>query len=607
MSIVRELVTVLKYELEEGKLRQYREGLQSTVKGFRDGAGQMTSAQQGVNNAINQGTRNANMFGNMIKRVAGFFGAVYGVKAIFRNVDAWGQLEARLKSATASMEEYTRADSELARISRITYKSFESSAELFIRTRRTLQDLGRSTQDTIDLTEALSLGMALSSTKAEDQESAISAVSNAVMQGKLSFQQYSTIMRTMPRLQIALADGLGVTTDELNRMVRSGQITTDKLLPALQSQLGILRVEAEQMPVTIADAAQVWRDAFQRMVGNSTALRKTVLLVTKSIEFLADNIDKVTLAVSLLAGGYGLLKLIPLVKAFQLTSLKALKPWLRMVAILTAIYLIGQDIYVWFNGGKSVLGELIGPVEDWKDELEQVRAVFSWIVDIIKQGWTLIKPWAGYIVGAGTALWAFLAVWKAVQAVILFVAGTIGWMFALVGAAIYLWVTRWERIRDATIFIWNDLMDFFGGIWQGITDGFNAAVQAVMDAFTRLGNWIDQKMQAAANAIRNTLSNIPGYESTLNAGNRAVQWLSGENSAAQRRAAQAALESQVSGLRTNVAHWRAAGNVTVQQHNEFHIQGSDPAATGRAVEQRQNMAAQRTGQAVLTSMVEAAP
>lgn len=607
MSIVRELVTVLKYELEEGKLRQYREGWQSTVQSFRDGARQMQGAQQGVNTAIQSGTRNANVFGNTLRRAIGFFGALYGVREIFRNVDAWGQLESRLKSATASVEEYQQADAELARISRLTYKSFESSAELFIRTRRTLQDLGRSTQDTIDLTEALSLGMTLSSTKAEYQESAISALSKAVMQGKMSYMQYSTIMTTMPRLHTALADGLGVTIDELDRMVRSGQITTDKLLPALQSQLEGMRLEAEKMPVTIKDAAQVWRDAFQRMVGNATISRKVVMALTKSIEFLADNIGKVTVAVGILAGAYGLMRLNRMIVNFSEESAYALGRWMRFVIILTAIYLIAQDIYVWLKGGQSVLGEMIGPVEEWKDELEFVKGVFSDIGRIIKAVTKSFGPLIAQVIGLTTVVWGLVKAFQVLRIASLLALGPIGWAIALLISAALVVIARWERIWGAIKFIWNDIKDFFGGVWDWITEGFDAAVQAVMDAFTKLGNWIDKKMQEAANAIRKTLSNIPGYEATLNAGNRAVQWLSGEDTAAQRRAAQAALESQVSGMRITAARWRGAGNVTVQQHNEFNIQGGDPVATGRAVEQRQNVAAQRTGQAVLSTRVEAQP
>ncbi|KAG1531632.1 hypothetical protein G6F50_016593 [Rhizopus delemar] len=107
----------------------------------------------------------------------GIIGAVLGVslvKRIFGDIDAWGQMEARMRQATSTAQEYAEVDKDLARISRVSYKSYASNAELFVRTRRTMADLGKTTQDTVDVTESLSLGMALSSTKAQDQESVIS-------------------------------------------------------------------------------------------------------------------------------------------------------------------------------------------------------------------------------------------------------------------------------------------------------------------------------------------------------------------------------------------------------------------------------------------------
>ncbi|KAG0924524.1 hypothetical protein G6F31_019090 [Rhizopus arrhizus] len=124
-------------------------------------------------------------------------------------------MEARMRQATSTAQEYAEVDKDLARISRVSYMTYASNAELFVRTRRTMADLGKTTQDTVDVPESLSLGMALSSTKAQDQESVISSLTKAIMQGKMGMDEYSTLMRAAPRLQVALADGLGITTAKL--------------------------------------------------------------------------------------------------------------------------------------------------------------------------------------------------------------------------------------------------------------------------------------------------------------------------------------------------------------------------------------------------------
>lgn len=410
MSIVREMVTLLRYQVDNDGLRQYQEAWEGLMGRVRDGFGHVREAGLGAIDGVREGLRDAvdnsrdlvsaqrestaetGRQSSGFRKVAGWIKIAVGylsARRILDYVDSWGQMEARMRQATSSAQEYAGADKEIARISRLTYKSYSDNAELFVRTRRTMADLGKSTQDTIDLTEALSLGMALSSTKAADQESAISSVSKSIMQGKMGMSEYETLMRTMPRLQVALADGLGTTTDKLLGMVKAGQVTTNKLLPALQSQLAKMRLEAENMPVTMADAFTVLNDAAQRFFGRTVSWgRRSVLSLTRSIEWLADNIEDVAKAVGLLGLAYafsaGRAALMSAVGAagsltaaiakMRVATLAWLLPFVKIAAVLGTIYLIGQDVWVWLQGGESLLGSLVGGVDQWRDRLEAVAA-----------------------------------------------------------------------------------------------------------------------------------------------------------------------------------------------------------------------------------------
>ncbi|WP_313462812.1 tape measure protein, partial [Achromobacter sp.] len=296
-----------------GGLHTVREAGIGAWQGIRLGIQDARQAQDRMTRSQWQGVRAIKEQQSAFSGLRGIIGAVLGVslvKRIFGGIDAWGQMEARMRQATSSAQEYGEVDKDLARISRVSYKSYASNAELFVRTRRTMADLGKTTQDTVDVTESLSLGMALSSTKAQDQESVISSLTKAIMQGKMGMDEYSTLMRAAPRLQVALADGLGITTAALLEQVKAGKVTTDRFLPALQTQLAKMRIEAESMPVTVADAMTVWNDAFERFFGKTlTAGRTVVLGVTKSIEFMADNIATLVKLLALTGATWGLVKL----------------------------------------------------------------------------------------------------------------------------------------------------------------------------------------------------------------------------------------------------------------------------------------------------------
>ncbi|SSW67321.1 hypothetical protein AVE30378_02561 [Achromobacter veterisilvae] len=589
MTIARELITLLRYQVDESGLKRYQDAYQATqeklsktgsqgLRAMRQvvtgsglsglaararagfgavrevGAGVWEGARLGIQDARQaqerltraqwNGTRAVKEQVSAYEGLRKIVGAYLGfslLKRISNGIDAWGQMAARMRQATASAQEYGEVDKELARISRLTYKAYDDNAELFVRTRRTMADLGKTTQDTVDVTEGLSLGMALSSTKAQDQESVISALTAAIMQGKLGMEQYATLMRAAPRLQVALADGLGITTDKLLEQVKAGKVTTNQFLPALQGQLAKMRVEAEAMPVTVADALTVWNNAFQRFFGQLQLGRAAVGGVTATIEVLADNISTVIKLLALAGGAWGLVKLRDWLRlatfqsgglirslvgatrgALKLDSAMAMRrgpagalrmlalwnrslaPLLRMAAILYSIYLLVDDIGVWFRGGDSVFGDLIGPVEEWKGEIEAVKNFVIQIKDLLGGAGQALGPWIskwGTVTVLAYGLWRILSpirgllVFLATRVVPLlwaaFAAHPIGRIISLVlGGLLLIW-QNWDRISK-----------FFGETWDEFKAKGIEALDGLLGFFNDLGGRMIAKIQEIGNAIQ---------------------------------------------------------------------------------------------------------
>lgn len=554
-----------------GGLHTVREAGIGAWQGIRLGIQDARQAQDRMTRSQWQGVRAIKEQQSAFFGLRGIIGAVLGVslvKRIFGDIDAWGQMEARMRQATSSAQEYGEVDKDLARISRVSYKSYASNAELFVRTRRTMADLGKTTQDTVDVTESLSLGMALSSTKAQDQESVISSLTKAIMQGKMGMDEYSTLMRAAPRLQVALADGLGITTAALLEQVKAGKVTTDRFLPALQAQLAKMRIEAESMPVTVADAMTVWNDAFERFFGKTlTAGRTVVLGVTKSIEFMADNIATLVKLLALTGATWGLVKLRGWLRlatfqsggltrslvgaaraaigldsamalrrgpagALRMLSLwnRTLAPLLRMAAILTTIYLIGDDIAGWLRGDISVTGELIGRVEEWRAEIDAVTGALVYIKDLLGGAGQELGPWItkwGTLAVLAYGLWQILS---PIRGVIMFLARTavpllwrafamtpigriIAGVFLLATAIWEIW-KNWDQIKARISASWEELKDkakgsFMGPVleyieaiwkfWSKIFDGviaafkgdWDGAIKEWREAFGGLWNFFD--------------------------------------------------------------------------------------------------------------------
>ena len=468
------------------------------------------------------------------------------LKRVLGDIDAWGQIQARLGQAAGADGNAVQTDRDLARMSRTSGMPYADNVDTYVRSVQTLQDHGRTRQEATGITEAVALSMRLSQTPARDREGIVAALLNMVEQGRLDVAQFNALPR---RMQDALAAGLNLGRGQLRDEVQGGQITTDRALPALQSQLPTMRTEADGAPASITVAMTVFNDAMQRYLGQALPAGRGVLNgVTTSILFLADNIDTVAKLLALTGASIGLVSLgnglrrasamagglfqsliattraaLGLDSAMALRSgpagamqmlsvwSRSIAPMLRMAAVLTTIYLIGEDIANWLAGGESVLGGWIGGVEEWQDELDAVSSVLVFVKDILGGAGEALGPWIqrfGSIAVLIYGLWqilspvgAFLLNLASVVVPMLwnaFAMTPIGRIIALIGMlAVALWQI-WENWDVITAYVsasWDALMamahdSFLGPVIEyiaAIWEFWSRLVSGVIAAFT--GDW----------------------------------------------------------------------------------------------------------------------
>ncbi|VFR81252.1 putative tail length tape measure protein [plant metagenome] len=628
MTVMRELVTMLRYQVDNSGLRQYqatgtgivnrmRRGLGAVRdiglgvgEGLRDGLRDALGSQNALNEAQQQSTQEVKKTGQEYSRLGNIIRtamALLSVRQIVNWIDSWGQMEARMKQATASAEEYANADKELARISRLTYKSYNDNAELFVRTRRVMSDLGKSTQDTIDLTEAMSLGMALSSTAADKQGASVDALSKSIMQGKIGTDQFQTIQAGMPRLFTALADGLGMNTVQLNAYVKAGKLTTEKMLPALQSQLAKMRVEAEDMPVTVNDAMTVMNDAAQRFFGKTLTIgRRAILATTRTIEFLADNIEDVAKAIALLGATWAINSarvalagaaasaggLLAAIRNARIAAVALALPLLKIAAILATIYLVGQDILVWLEGGDSLLGRLVGGSEEWRTQLDAIMAPAKEIGSLLN---LIVLEIGRAVAGQFEFANGFEVIVAAVKISLTAILAVFAW-----------WLETGKHFLAAFLAVLR-------GDWDEATEHIIAGIKSMaqpliwlkdqaIDVMKSIGNaieeWIMGKLDKAKKAIASVLPDVSGIT------DRASNWASDVANRGRALFGIAPAQAQVAGA-TAVSQVvnNDLGGITV------NAPGADPASVGRAAQTGAGQAMNSFGVPFGPSipMVEASP
>ncbi|EQM66116.1 tape measure protein [Pseudomonas tohonis] len=185
-------------------------------------------------------------------------GAAAGARTL-EEADEVGRLDARLKLATKSQEEFNNAQVALDGIADDTQGQIGGLITLYSRLQRPLNDAGMQQQDALDVVEATALAMKISGASQADSDAAVRQFAQAMGSGVLRGDEFNSVMEQADRLAGALADSLGVTTGQLREMAAEGKLTSEVIVRGLQKELPKLREEVAQFAPELGAA---WNRVF---------------------------------------------------------------------------------------------------------------------------------------------------------------------------------------------------------------------------------------------------------------------------------------------------------------------------------------------------------
>ncbi|KMJ44727.1 hypothetical protein AB204_12770, partial [Xenorhabdus khoisanae] len=270
-------------------------------KGGRGAAAATRDSQQALRELNNQLLSAKNAAAGM----AGAFAGMFATGRLISMADNYNSLNARIKLATTSTEDFTHAQRELLRISQYTGSTFESNAGLFSRVAGSLREYGYSTKDILSLTDALATGLQVSGASAEETSSLIVQLSQALGRGVLRGQDFNSVAQSGQRIMKALSDGLGVAQKDLKQLADAGELTTPKIVPALIGQLQTLHKEFDSMPNSVSAASTRVQTAFQQWVGEANRTTSVTATLSGVLDGVARNMDTVAAAGMAAAGLFG--------------------------------------------------------------------------------------------------------------------------------------------------------------------------------------------------------------------------------------------------------------------------------------------------------------
>lgn len=268
---------------------------------MQTGGRQAAAASRETQRALAEVTNQINTAKASALGMAGAFAGAFATGHLISLADEWSSVNARLKQASQSSEDFTESQRSLIEISQRTGTTFSDNASLFARSAASMREYGYSSQQVLDVTEAISTGLKLSGASTSEASSVITQFSQALAQGVLRGEEFNSVNENGDRVIRALAAGMGVARKDLKAMADQGMLTADKVVPALISQLGTMRGEFEAMPQTVSAATTKIENAFMAWVGGANEATGATSTLVAVMNTVSDNIDTVATAAGALA------------------------------------------------------------------------------------------------------------------------------------------------------------------------------------------------------------------------------------------------------------------------------------------------------------------
>lgn len=279
---------------------------QASINNLTNALNKFNEQGNRTSEALNKIANNTNKFidkaAHLSQAVAGIWGGLGKVKEwsneFIKTADAINTMNARLKLTTTSTEHFTALRAEIDKIAKSTYSSSDTISNLFINLNQSLNEMGLSQKNALEMSETLSKALKAGGASAVDAERAITQFSQALSTGKLQGQDFKAMIQAAPSLLKNMADGLGVTTGELRAMATEGKLTNEKLVEAFTNMKASVDETFEKMPLSVADATQLMNNSIGGLIEYLNIAMSATGSMSETIKYWANALEQATPTIS---------------------------------------------------------------------------------------------------------------------------------------------------------------------------------------------------------------------------------------------------------------------------------------------------------------------
>lgn len=445
--IVRELLTRLGFKVDETGAKQYEKRMDGVKR--------------------HAATLQRNLGG-----ILGTIGVGMGF-AFFKDVTSqFTDLESRLANQSG-IDDAGVALKRLNEVALLTYQGTQQVVEGFLSMKSGLDAMGMSVEDQVLLQQSIADGFTATGVKGEYAARAMMWLNRAFMKGKVGAEELNGLLENSDDLLQQFAEWAGAkNVQALKDMAKQGKVTSEMMIRFFQQSTDRFREQSESMPVTINDALTRIQERFKFFVYEQDKATGASAFMAQMLLKVADNIE-------VLAGVVGALMIPALMgitvwvasttAAFVgLAAALLANPITWIILLLAGLALAIEDVYQWITGGKSLIGDWLGP---WEDVVSKAKQVWQDFVTWLSDSWNAFRE-----AGAAAIDGTLSAIYGAIESAIKDPWGTL-WRISLPGIMMAVLPTLFEPLKGA----FQAVMDWFSEKWSAFWDTASHPIRTLRD------------------------------------------------------------------------------------------------------------------------------
>lgn len=233
-------------------------------------------------------SKSTSVLSSSIKTLTGAMVGYITISQAVSRIDAYANLQNRLKLVTNSQVELNKATQDTYAIAQKTYQEWSSVVQIYQRFSDNAKNLGINMQKTAELTETVSKAVAISGASAASAEAALTQFGQSLASGVFRGEEFNSVAEQTPALLKAIANGLDVDIGKLREMAQNGEITSAVLVKALTKAADSVDEKFSRIQMTIGQSMTYAGNAVTEFASNASGAGN---FAAQAIKTLADNLE----------------------------------------------------------------------------------------------------------------------------------------------------------------------------------------------------------------------------------------------------------------------------------------------------------------------------